>query len=269
LTDFFGEIYRDFKTQIPARVERFKMIASRTFHEAKNKLCGKTIVILGPPESGKTTLLRVLQNPEVAGKELESYRKTEVDEVKTFNCKWKLDPGSGQQIEFRLKVRKTSDVGGEAYLRENHWGSAIKDAEILIYVFDLMRFLDDTTGIYKERIKHDFDWLLVNSQKPKVNFSMMVVANKADLYCDRKSFAAFEEAHRNTFDGFLNELRSGWKPGIRNNIKGLTVLSLTDQILRHFTFDNLVLGFVGESLRSLYMKTKDIERDETADICST
>ena len=269
LTDFFSEIYRDFKTKIPAELERFKVNAKLKFLEAKKRLFGKTMVILGPPEAGKSTLIRVLQNPEIAGKELESYRKTEIDAVKTFNCSWKLDPGNGHQIEFRFKVKKTCDVGGETYLRENHWGTAIKDAEILIYVFDLKKFFDDKDGTYKARIRDDFDWLLINSQKPRVNFALMLVANKADLLCDRSTFANFEDSQKQNFEEFIEELRSGWKLGIRTNIKGLTLLSLTDQLLRHLTFDNLILGFVGEDLRSLYIKSKKMEENEASNICPT
>ena len=141
--DVFAEVYRDFKRAIPAQKDRFMVSVKIKFLEAKRSLFGKTMVILGPPAAGKTTLLRVLQNPDVTGSELQSYRKTEVDEIKSFRCKWKLRVIGEEQIEFRFKVRKTSDVGGESYVRENHWGEAIKEAGILVYVFDIKAFLDD------------------------------------------------------------------------------------------------------------------------------
>lgn len=258
LTDVLSEIYRDAKTRIPAQLDRFEVMAKTRFLEAQKKLLGKTMVILGPPAAGKTTLLRVLQKPEVTGSELESYRKTEIDAVKSFKCRWKLDAGGGEQVEFSFKVKKTSDIGGESYVRENHWGKVIEEVEILVYVFDVKTFLDDADGSYKTRIKEDFDWLLVNSQKPKVNFTLMLVANKADLYCNRLTYAAFEETHQKCLSKFVDELLSSWKAGLRSNIRGVTFLSLTDDILRHFTFDNLMLGFVGDDLRSLYEKSKSL-----------
>lgn len=254
--DVFEEVYRDFKRAIPAQKDRFMVSVKIKFLEAKRRLLGKTMVILGPPAAGKTTLLRVLQSPEVTGSELQSYRKTEVDEIKSFRCKWKLRVIGEEQIEFRFKVRKTSDVGGESYVRENHWGEAIKEAGILVYVFDIKAFLDDKDGSYKARIKEDFDWLLVNSQKPKINFALMLVANKSDLYCDRSTYAEFENSHKHTVEQFAVELRSTWKEGLRSNIKGVTLLSLTDDILRHLTFDNLILGFIGDDLRSLYLESR-------------
>ena len=266
--DVLLAIYHDIKHLVPAQVERFKELASKKYIEAKKKLAGEKILILGPPASGKTTLLRVLQNPEVEGKELEPYHGTEAEAVKTFNCRWKLDPGSGSQIEFKLKVRKTNDVGGEEVTRKDRWGTAIKDVGILVYLFDIKQFLEDAS--YKKRIKDDFDWLLKNSQKPKINFSLMLVANKVDLYCDRLTFAKFEESQKQTLNDFVDELRNSLKPGIRANVKGIALLSLTDELLRHWTLDNLILGFVGENLKSLYMKAaKQKVGDEVSHNCST
>lgn len=256
LMDVFGQVYRDFKSAIPAQKDRFMVSAKIKFLEVQRSLLGKTMVILGPPAAGKTTLLRVLQNPEVTGRELQSYRKTEVDEIKSFRCKWKIRVVGEEQIEFCFKVRKTSDVGGESYVRENHWGKAIRDAEILVYVFDVKAFLDDKDGGYKTRIKEDFDWLLVNSQKPKINFALILVANKSDLYCDRTTYPEFENSHKENLAKFADELREMWKAGLRSNIKGVTFLSLTDDILRHLTFDNLMLGFIGDDLRSLYVESR-------------
>ena len=141
LVDFFSEVYHDAKRTFPAHMGRFKVSAKLKFCEAKEKLFGKTMVILGPPAAGKTTLLRVLQNPEVTGRELRTYRKTEVDAIGSFRCKWKLRVVGEEQVAFSFKVRKTSDVGGESYVRENHWGNAINEAEILVYVFDVQALL--------------------------------------------------------------------------------------------------------------------------------
>ncbi len=254
--EIIGEVYQDIKKEIPAFVKKFRTVAMRKLIEAQKRLLGETMIILGPPAAGKTTLLRVLQNPLISGKDLASYRKTELDEIEAFKCTWKLDVGGEEQIEFAFKVRKTSDVGGESYVRENHWGGAINGAKILVYVFDAKTFLDDLDGSYKARIKEDFDWLLVNSQRPKTNFALLLVANKTDLLCDRYSYEAFERDQKKQFECFVDELRASWKIGFRKNIKGVTLLSLTDDILRQFTLDNLVLGFVGEELRSLFIKSK-------------
>jgi GTPase SAR1 family protein len=265
--DVFRQIYEDFKGEFRDLLPKLRGMLVRRFLAAQKKFYGETVVILGPPAAGKTTLFKVLRDPSISPAALRAYKKTEYsDPQRAFRCKFKLSVTDDHQVPFDFKVRKTNDVGGELYLRDEKWQQAIRGCKLILYVADASRLLSDNSGLhskYRARILSDFDWLLVNSQLPKANFSVLIAANKIDLLCSgAKAYEAFQDARQSDLDELVAEIRSKWKRGLRKNIRGATFLSLTDERLRTYTLDNVILCFMGGNLRDLYRRTKGVPAND-------
>ena len=251
LAEFLWRLLNVAKEQLPHILNLIR----RPLLQAKKRYSGGTMAILGPPKAGKTTFYQVLRNPQIPTKEIEKYQKTERSEVKSFVCKWKVSVSDDYQVDFKFKVRKTIDIGGEEYIREQHWVDAIKDVSVILYVVDIQSIFNKD-GIVKDeaqdRVMRDFDWLFNNSQLPKANFALILVLNKIDLVCKRDEFDRFYELYGPRADELVNVLRKRWKPALRNNLKGAAFVSLLDVTLRNWTFNDVILHLVGEDLYELY-----------------
>lgn len=147
------------------------------------RLYGKQIGVIGPVAAGKTTLLHVLQDPNVQIDPM-TYEKT--TEATTFTDKlfvdWKLPlSGSGSQAEcIRLKIRKPKDVGGESSLRDsqNGWIEVCEGSDFLFYLFDASLYEQD--GAVARRIRDDMEWVADNGQRLAAGFKIVIFANKID-----------------------------------------------------------------------------------------
>jgi GTPase SAR1 family protein len=224
--------------------------------KAQKRFSGETIAVLGPPAAGKTTFIKVLQNPNATANELATYNKTELESHNEINVDFKLAVESSQQVRFRFKVRKNSDVGGEQYIRDQHWPKVIKDAAVIIYLVEGPRLLKDDAASYKERILSDFAWILDNSQLLRENFAIVIGFNKVDQLCDRKGYKPFVQNHAGLLDGLKSSITEQWPDHLSGNIKGGIFLSLVDPGLRAFTLNGLISCFVGDELMKFFKQSK-------------
>ena len=248
LTPIIHEVWGTIKDDmLKALLHRLKQVA----HELQKKYSGETIAVIGPPAAGKTTLLKVLQHPEIADVDLTVYNKTEIEEHERIRVSYKFNIGNGELVPFEFKVRKNSDVGGEEYIRENHWPRVLEGAAIVVYVIDTKVYLDDT-GVYQHRILADFRWLLEKIQVLDNKFKVVLAFNKIDELCDRSGYRKFLEDHASVIGDLRTAILTEWPDELAPHLTGGTFLSLRDRGLRAFTLNSLFGHFVGEDLLMLY-----------------
>jgi GTPase SAR1 family protein len=246
---FFRELWKDVKEKV---LEEAWHRLKKEMYKAQKRFSGETIAVLGPPAAGKTTLLKVLRNVNIPANDLQTYSKTEVDEHDGIDVDFKLSVGSNEQVRFRFKVRKNSDVGGEQYIREHHWPAVIKGAAVVIYILEGPKLLSNDFPKYRERVLSDFDWLLEQSQLLHENFAVVLAFNKVDELCDKKTYKAFARDHSALLEELRSDIRDRWPEHLVPHIKGGIFLSLLDPGLRAFTLNGLVSCFVGDELMNLY-----------------
>lgn len=243
------ELWKDLKKFV---LEKAVLHLKKAMYTAHKRFNGATVAVIGPPASGKTTLLKVLQNPAIPSDALRIYSKTEVEPHEGMAVDFKLSVDTDEQIRFRFKIKKNSDVGGEQYIRDQHWAGAIKDAAVIIYVLDATRLLSEDNSTYKGHVLADFDWLLEHTQSFREDFAIVIAVNKIDLLCERGNYQEFLEANVQHLDELKQTISKRWPAHLVPHLKGGIFLSLLDQGLRAFTLNGLISCFVGDDLMELY-----------------
>ncbi|TLS17075.1 MAG: ATP-binding cassette domain-containing protein [Betaproteobacteria bacterium] len=246
---FLKELWKDVKEKV---VEETWLRIKKEVYKAQKRFSGETIAVFGPPAAGKSTLLKVLQNVNTPAAELQTFSKTELEEQGDINVDFKLSVGPDEQVRFRFKVRKNSDVGGEEYIRKLHWPAVIKGAAVVIYMLEGPKLLSDDSQIYRERVFADFDWLLEQSQLLHENFAIVLGFNKVDELCDTTTYKSFVREHGDLLEKLKLDIQDRWPEHLVSHIKGGIFLSLLEPRLRAFTLNGLVSCFVGDELMKLY-----------------
>lgn len=249
---FLKEIWKDVKEKV---IEEAWHRIKKEVYKAQKRFSGETIAVLGPPGAGKTTLLKVLRDVNTPAAELQTYSKTEIEEHAGLEVDFKLSVGPGEQVRFRFRVRKNSDVGGEGYIRDLHWPTIIKGAAVVIYLLEGSKLFSNESVQYRERILADFDWLLEHSQLLSKNFAVVLGFNKVDVLCDKKTYKAFARTHSHLLEELKSDIQDRWPDHLVSHIKGGVFLSLLDPGLRAFTLNGLVSCFVGDELMNLYKQS--------------
>ena len=247
--DFLEKVYKDLRDEV---IVKLKEKSHKALLKAQHRLVGQTIAVIGPPAAGKSTFLKVLKDPHADSSELSSYDKTEVQAVGTFPVDFLLSCGD-QQFRFKLKVRKFTDVGGEEYIRNEAWKQVINEAANVVYILDGQIFFDGNSD-YRKRILADFEWILQNAQRMQPGFKVVLAVNKIDTLCGVGSYRDFASKSQGSLDAFQQEILNIWPPHLAQNLAPAIFLSLLDPTLRAHTLNELMLSFVGESLRKLVEK---------------
>ena len=120
------------------------------------KVKGKRLAVLGMKGAGKTRFYRHLQNkPYIEG-------ESGVDEYEEFEYK--------KQDGKTIYIRKGKDIGGsEDYI--NLYEDMIKECDILVFCFDIKRYLSDST--YEKQVNVRFEFVcrkFKELNRPKGNF---------------------------------------------------------------------------------------------------
>jgi len=245
IKDVWGLVKED---MVKTLLSKVKKVA----YETQKRFSGEIIAVLGPPAAGKTTLICVLKNPLISAEELRTYHKTEVESVEAFVVDYKFSVGNGEQVPFKFRLKKNTDVGGEEYIRDQHWVDTVNGAAVVIYMIDSVAFLAEDSSGYKQRILLDFSWLLEQVQLLDKKFEIVPAFNKIDELCDKKGYRKFVDEFLPSIREFHEEIVESWPEELAKHIKQGTFLSLRDPGLRAFTLNALVGQFVGADLLKIY-----------------
>lgn len=115
------------------------------------KLVGKSLGILGMQEAGKTQILRNFQ-----GKPYRQYEATSTEDYSEFETK------IGDRT---IKFQQGRDIGGgDMYIRD-YYEDFIKNKDIILFVFDVYRYLRNSDYAKDVRARLDFIYDKLNRKK--------------------------------------------------------------------------------------------------------
>lgn len=117
-------------------------IANSDGSENNTKIVGKSMGILGPQESGKTQLLKTLQN-----KPYEKYEATSTDDYSAFSTEI-----NGRTITFQ----HGRDIGGDEKYIKDYYKKFILEKDAIFFVFDVTKYLNDNSYAFDVRARIDF-----------------------------------------------------------------------------------------------------------------
>jgi GTPase SAR1 family protein len=269
LASFFKKIFED--EEIRNKAKEFadeKWIKIKLeYSRLSTQIKGKNISIIGAPATGKTTMLRVLKDPNIELERLLEYKKTEIEKHSAFKVKWNIpinveDPNS--QVSFNFKVKACIDNGGEDYIRDSHWLSNIKDADVIFYLIDYQKLKSEESKKNEtERIRNDFNWLGGEVNNLKVNFALVLICNKSDIFCKTlNEFRRFKEEEKEYFEKLVLELISDFPVGYQKNFKEPVFLSLLEKKIRNEQFIYLMKAVMGEQMYKLEQESYNIKSNE-------
>jgi hypothetical protein len=175
--------------------------SEETIRKISLRFNGRTIGIIGPRAAGKTTMLRILQDPSLQIDPAEEYIATgdASNIARSIVINWKLHVDNlsskkkNSEYHIKMKMKKPKDVGGEESYRESEdgWIDVCTDANYLFYIMDADSFeLNDKA---KERLVNDFEWIANHAQKFAPGFEIIIFTNKMDKIRDRLHLSDWSE----------------------------------------------------------------------------
>lgn len=120
----------------------FALLAGIIYATKTDPVKGTTMAVLGMQASGKTQFYKTLQNIKYTG-----YEATSVNDYEGFDIKLS---------DRTIHIRKGIDIGGtEAYIKQ-YYKKMICDNEIVVFVFDVYRYLNDSSYSRNTNARFDF-----------------------------------------------------------------------------------------------------------------
>lgn len=139
------------------------------------KTTGKKLAILGMERSGKTTLYNMLRTGE-PGKPLQ----TSIEEVGDFVVK-----------DRKIKIKKGKDIGGGESLI-SYYEDLIRESEIIIFIFNVSKFLNDSTYQRDTKDRLDYIYRKVKEYNKEMK-NIVMIASHLDVLPDDKQKKSMEE----------------------------------------------------------------------------
>jgi len=129
---------------------------------------GKTLAIIGMQMAGKTTMWNMLRN----GYSDKNYSPTGKEQVGEFVLK------NGDR---QIKIKKSLDVGGGDEYLKLYWNQLIKENEIIIFIFNIQKYLNDLE--YQRQTNARLDFICEKaSESNREMKNMVMIASHIDLF---------------------------------------------------------------------------------------
>jgi len=223
----------------------------------KKKYLGEPIAVIGPKASGKSTFLKYLQNQNISDQDLKTYRATEKDDYKGFKCKWTIPITETLDEEFIFLVQKSSDVGGEKYLRDEHWLPLIEKSRVILFIIDGERVIKKNDLEYKASLIEDLVWIWERANHLKKNSRIIPVINKIDLMCDYgKSYDDFSIENKDNLEELFNLARNQWPKAYRKKITNYVLCSLIHKTMRVDAVLEIIKQIMGDEILNALKKNE-------------
>lgn len=158
--------------------------APEYFVRMKSWWSGRTIAVIGPTASGKNSLFDRIKDLPPPGQHIQT-RGAEA--VGNFDVSWGV--GGRDKIEFKCK--RSINVGGEIDERERFWGQACADADVVFYLVDFQKLLENRESSI-DRVRDDFKWIASRLKSFKQGVKFHILLNKVD----KIEFSGEPEDHR-------------------------------------------------------------------------
>lgn len=137
---------------------------------------GTTMAVLGMQASGKTQFYKTLQDIEYTG-----YEATSVNDYEGFDIKLS---------DRTIHIRKGKDIGGtEAYIKQ-YYKEMMRDNEIVVFTFDVYRYLNDSGYSKNTNARFDFIDLHRNGK------SIVVLGSHLDNFPESKRKNIIEQVQQ-------------------------------------------------------------------------
>jgi energy-coupling factor transporter ATP-binding protein EcfA2 len=216
---------------------------------------GESIAVVGPKAAGKSTFIKIFQNSKISNEKLKSYVATEKDEIKSFKCRWPVTISDSKTINFRFRYKKSSDLGGEKYIRDEHWMSVLEKSRIIFFLVDGEKVLKNKDVIYRESALEDLQWIGERVNQLPPGFNVVPIFNKIDTMCSLgETYDSFQEVHNVELNSFIAEARKRWPKSFRNKLCDVTVCSLLNLTMRQDAFVSIIHKIMGEELLAAYTR---------------
>jgi len=220
---------------------------------AAKRYWGENIAVVGPVAAGKTTVLRIFKNPSINSEELIEYRQTEVDEIESFKCKWPVRISEEKMVDFCFNFRKSSDVGGEKYIRDTHWETVIKNSKVIFFIVDGEKILKHKNKEYIDSFIDDIRWLGEKVNLLKANFKVIPILNKIDTMCQLGlAYDSFEAENAEELKRLMDKARVLWPKAYRNRLMNFIPCSLLNATMRQDAFVHIIHSIMGDELLNAY-----------------
>lgn len=138
---------------------------------------GKKLTILGMSRAGKSTLYNMLKTGEPGKPDVTGF-----EDVSEFKIK-----------DRNIRVKKGKDIGGgNSFL--SYYEDLIKENEIIVFVFNVAKYLDSNEFLYQRETKDRLDFIYRKAKEyNKEMKNLVMIASHIDDLPEEKQKHALEE----------------------------------------------------------------------------
>jgi len=186
---------------------------------------GKSIAVIGATAAGKDSLFQRLKREDIPD---EHFQTRGAEKVGTFNFKQALSDGT----TIDIKCKRSINVGGEVDERERFWKQSCKDADVIFYILEVERLLNEEYLI-GERVYDDLKWIASNIGEFEASPLVHLLVNKVDLIGEDLSEIENKlSQHIEKLEATVADIFRGYS----KRVSGITPTSMVDNYMFGATF---------------------------------